>query len=58
MESVLGAGVPALMVGGRHPIMQGWMPPLVGSRHRSSRVLLTVDACLGLLLVVMPISTC
>jgi hypothetical protein len=56
--SVLGAGALAVMAASRHPAEQGRTPLLVEHRHRLSGVLLCAGACLGLLIVVMPVSTC
>jgi hypothetical protein len=55
---VLVVGAPATMAANRHPVEQGWMPPPVMHRHRSCELLCYDGACLGLLLVVTPVSAC
>jgi hypothetical protein len=44
------AGAPATIAASCHPVMQGWMPPLVEPHRRSGESLLYFDARLGLLL--------
>jgi hypothetical protein len=56
--SVLVIGAPLMMGASRRPIEQGWMPPQVRYHHRSGEFLLWAGACLGLLLVMTPVSTC
>jgi hypothetical protein len=56
--SVLGAGAFTVMAASLHPAEQGRTPLLVEHRHWLSGVLLCVGACLGLLIVVMPVSAC
>jgi hypothetical protein len=58
MASIRVAGAPATMATSRRPIEQGWTPPPVVCRHWLRGFLLCASACLGLLLVVMPISAC
>jgi hypothetical protein len=55
---VLGVGALAVMATSLHPAEQGRMPLSVEHRHRLSGVLLFAGACLGLLIVVMPVSAC
>jgi hypothetical protein len=49
MANVHGAGDPAMVAAGHHPIKQGQMPPPVRHHHQSGGSLLCADACLGLL---------
>jgi hypothetical protein len=40
MAEVPIAGAPTVIAASCHPVMQGWMPPLVRHRHRSGESLL------------------
>jgi hypothetical protein len=55
---VLGAGALAVMAASLHPAKQGRTPLSVEHRHWLSGVLLCDGACLGLLIIVMPVSAC
>jgi hypothetical protein len=50
MVEVFVAGAPTAIVASCRPVVQGWMPPLVGPHHRPGKSLLCAGACLGLLL--------
>jgi hypothetical protein len=56
--SFLGAGAFTVMAASLHPAEQGRTPLSVEHRHWLSGVLLYAGACLGFLIVVMPVSAC
>jgi hypothetical protein len=56
MVNILVVGDPAMIAASHRPIEQGWMPSPVGHRHQLGGSLLSVGACLGLLLVVTLVS--
>jgi hypothetical protein len=50
MADVPIAGAPITITASCHPIVQGWMPPIVGPRHWPGESLIHAGARLGLLL--------